>query len=85
MAVLGYQPDPTTIVTDFEQTCITAVSTTLGLFLPPDSKYLELGLMSTLTSRWNPMGTPPPPPQEATTATCQVLAVNSIQYMQSGP
>ena len=45
---LGYQPDPTTIVTDFEQACITAVSTTLGqhvrshpgLFLPPDSKYL---------------------------------------------
>ena len=27
---LGYQPDPTTIVTDFEQDCITAVSTTLG-------------------------------------------------------
>ena len=27
---LGYQPDPTTIVTDFEQECITAVSTTLG-------------------------------------------------------
>ena len=27
---LGYQPDPTTIVTNFEQSCITAVSTTLG-------------------------------------------------------
>ena len=27
---LGYQPNPTTIVTDFEQAYITAVSTTLG-------------------------------------------------------
>jgi len=41
---LGYQPDPTTIVTDFEQACITVVSTALGphapgVLLSPNSKY----------------------------------------------